>query len=333
MRRSDRVGRRAIVAGVLLALGASWWPAGAPAQPRPLDKISLRLDWVNLGFHALWYYGRDKGIFAEHGLDLEVLEGRGSDLTAQTVGNGSVTFGTADAAAVMSLAAQGLPVKIVGSYFKSSPIAFVFPKKTNWKTLKDMAGASVGYGALLATSVAAIKAAGLEGKLKMVKMEPAAVPVALLDGRVDAVMTFGFQYVPLFESKGLAVSTFPISEAGIHVPGLALITNPDLIKSNPDLVKRFVAAAQKAMEVTQKDPRAAIEALRKRSPTLDPAVSLRVLELSFLLYTSESGKGKPLTWIPPQDIERTQEALIAFGAVKNRQPIETYFTNEFVPGA
>src|SRR5437870_926957 len=284
MRRSDSGIRRVIVGFVLLALLVAVLPAGSPAQPRPLEKITLRLDWVNLGFHALWYYARDKGIFAEHGLDLEVLEGRGSDLTAQTVGNGSVMFGTADAAAVMSLASQGLPVKIVGSYFKSSPIAFVFPKKTNWKTLKDLAGASVGYGALLATSVAAIKAAGLEGKLRMIQLEPDAVPVALLDGRVDAVMTFGFQYVPLFESKGLPVSTFPISEAGIHVPGLALITSNDLIKKNPDLVKRFVAAAQKAMEVTQKDPRAAIEALLKRSPTLDPALSLRVLELSFLLY-------------------------------------------------
>jgi NitT/TauT family transport system substrate-binding protein len=324
--------RRATAAAIVLALLAALMPAAAPAQPRPVDKITLRLDWVNLGFHALWYYARDKGFFAEQGLDIEILEGRGSDLTAQTVGNGSVMFGTADAAAVMSLIAQGLPVKIVGSYFKSSPIAFVFPRKKGWKTFKDMEGASVGYGALLATSVAAIKAAGLEGKLRMVKMDPGAVPLALLESRVDAVMTFGFQYVPLFESKGLPVSTFPIADAGVHVPGLALITSTDLSKRNPDLVKRFVAAAQKAMEVTQKEPRAAIDSLLKRAPALDPAISLRVLELSFPLYTSESGKGKPLTWIPSQDIERAQDALLAFGAVKARHPIEAYFTNEFVPG-
>jgi ABC-type nitrate/sulfonate/bicarbonate transport system substrate-binding protein len=242
-------------------------------------------------------------------------------------------FGTADATAVMSLISQGLPVKIVGGYFKNSPIAFIFPTKTGWKAMKDMAGASVGYGALLAANVAAIKGAGLEGKLRMVKMDPGAVPVALLEGRVDTVMTFGFQYVPLFESKGLQVSTFPISDAGINVPGLSLITSTDLIKKNPDLVKRFVAAAQKAMEATQKDPAGAIDALLKRAPTLDAAVSRRVLELSFLLYTSESGKGKPLTWIPPQDIEKAQDILIPFGAVKQRLPIETYFTNEFVPGA
>ena len=325
--------RRAVVGLVLLGCLAAAIPLGAPAQPRQPDKITLRLDWINSGYHAVWYYGRDKGIFAEQGLDLEVLEGRGSDLTAQTVANGSVMFGTSDAAAVMGLTSQGLPVKIVGSYFKSTPIAFIYPKKTGWKSMKDMAGASVGYGAFLAPVPAAIKAAGLEGKLKLIKMEPAAVPASLLEGRVDAIISFGFLQVPLLEAKGLPAATFPITEVGITVPGLALITGHELIKKNPDLVRRFVLAAQRSLEATQKDPPGAMEALMKRSPTLDRAVHQRILELSFALFASESGKGKPLTWIPPQDIEKAQEILMSFGSVKNKQPIETYFTNEFVPGA
>ena len=60
---------------------------------------------------------------------------------------------------------------------------------------------------------------------------------------------------------------------------------------------------------------------------------LRILELSFALFASENAKGKPLAWVPPQDIEKAQEILMSFGSVKSRQPIETYFTNEFVPGA
>ena len=127
---------------------------------------------------------------------------------------------------------------------------------------------------------------------------------------------------------------FPISEAGINVPGLALITNHDVLKKTPDIVKRFVAAAQKALDAAQKDPSGAIDSLLKRSPALDRAVALRVLELSFRHFTSESGKGKPLGWIPPPDIEQTQEILLKYGGgVKTRHPIETYFTNEFVPGA
>lgn len=332
----QRWNRRSVLALVLVVLplvADVWRPAPSGGQSRQPDKVTLRLDWINSGYHAVWYYARDKGIFTRHGIDLEVLEGRGSDLTAQTVANGSVMFGTSDAGAVISLASQGLPVKIVGSYFKVSPLAFIYPKKTGWKTMKEMAGASIGYGALLAPIPAALKAAGLDGKVRLIKMEPAAVPTSLLEGRVDAIASFGFLQVPPLEAKGMPAATFPIAEAGINVPGLALITSHEMIKKNPDLVRRFVAAAQTALEATQKDPQGAIEALLKRSPSLDRAVHLRILELSFPLYTSESGKGRPLTWIPPQDMEKAQEILIPFGAVKTRLPIETYFTNEFVPAA
>lgn len=308
-------------------------PLPAVAQAKPLEKVTLRLDWINSGYHAVWYHARDKGIFADHGLDLEVLEGRGSDLTAQTVGNGSVMFGTSDAGAVISLVSQGLPVKIVSSYFRTTPLAVIFPKKNGWKTWKDLSGASVGYGALLAPIPAALKNTGLEGKLRQIKMEPAAVPTSLLEGRVDAIFSFGFLQVPVLEAKGLPVSTFSIAEAGINVPGLAIITSRDLIGKNPDLVRRFVAASQKALEAVQKDPAGAMEALMKRSPTLDRAAHSRILELSFPLFHSEASRGKPLGWTPPADVEKAQEILIPFGAVKTRQPIETYFTNEFVPGA
>src|SRR5271165_3446913 len=83
------------------------------AAAQPLEKVTLRLDWVNSGYHAIWYLAIDRGIFKTEGIDLEVLEGRGSAVVAQTVGNGSVMFGTSDTGAVMGLVAQGLPVKIV----------------------------------------------------------------------------------------------------------------------------------------------------------------------------------------------------------------------------
>src|SRR5947209_18523283 len=102
------------VIALVAAITASTLHAAAP------EKVSLRLDWVNSGYHAIWYYGVDAGIFQRAGIDLEVLEGKGSAVTAQTVGNGSVMFGTADTAAVMGLISQGLPIKVVGGYLRQS---------------------------------------------------------------------------------------------------------------------------------------------------------------------------------------------------------------------
>ncbi|TMJ25204.1 MAG: ABC transporter substrate-binding protein [Alphaproteobacteria bacterium] len=111
------------------------------------DKVSLRLDWVNSGYHAIWYYGIETGIFQRAGIDLEVLEGKGSAVTAQTVGNSSVMFGTADTAAVMGLISQGLPIKVVGGYLRQSPLAIIFPTSKGWQKFSDMAGAKIGFSA------------------------------------------------------------------------------------------------------------------------------------------------------------------------------------------
>ena len=107
LKRRDRFLAHACAIAVAAGIALGAFPAAAA------EKVSLRLDWVNSGYHAIWYYGIDKGIFEKAGIDLEVLEGKGSAVTAQTVGNDSVMFGTADTAAVMGLIAQGMPIKIV----------------------------------------------------------------------------------------------------------------------------------------------------------------------------------------------------------------------------
>ena len=313
----------------------------ALAVPLPAlaqEKVTLRLDWVASGYHAIWYYAVDKGLFKAEGIDLEVLEGRGSTVTAQTVGNNSVMFGTSDAGSVMGLVSQGLPVRMVGGYLVQSPFALIFPKKNNWFTFDDVGkakariGMSPGSGAAVLLP-AVLKAANLEGKVQLISMEPAAKPTSLLEGKVDAIESFDFLQVPLLEANGMPAATLPFAKAGINVPGLSLITSNDMIKKNPALVRKMVGLMQKTIEMGRKDPEGAIDSLMKRAPTLNRAVVTQVLKLSFNLLENEATKGKPLGWIPPQAIASSQDILIQYGQIKTKQPIETYFTNEFVPGA
>src|SRR5216684_6781148 len=250
------------------------------------EKVSLRLDWVNSGYHAIWYYGVDAGIFQRAGIDLEVLEGKGSAVTAQTVGNGSVMFGTADTAAVMGLISQGLPIKIVGGYLRQSALAIIFPTSKGWQKFSDMAGAKIGWSAGGASSQllpALLKSAGLDGKIELINMEPAAKMTSLLTGRVDGIDSFDFLMVSILEGKGLKVSTLPYASAGLNVPGLSLVTADDMIKKEPALVGKMVAAMEQTIDASRKNPESAIDSLMKRSPTLDRAVVLRTLKLSFNL--------------------------------------------------
>lgn len=326
----DRLIRSYLYLGAVILAGltlSSALPASAA------DKATLRLDWVNSGYHAIWYYGLDKGIFQKAGIDLDVLEGKGSAITAQTVGNGSVTFGTADTAAVMGFIAQGMPIKIVSGYLRQSALAIVFPAEKGWKKFADMGDAKIGYspgGASSQILPALIKQAGLEGKVQLISMEPAAKMTSILTHRVDGIDSFGFLVVSILEGQGFKAATLPYANEGVNIPGLSLIASNDTIKKSPDLIRRMVIAMNESIVAARHDPEGAIDSLMKRSPTLNRAVVLRTLTLSFDLIDPDWGKGKPLGWMSPEVMGKSQDILIKYGGIGKKLPVADYFTNDFV---
>src|ERR1700724_2315442 len=59
-------------------VGSSW---GAIAA----EKVSVRLNWIPGTEHSYFYLGKEKGWYAEAGIDLEILAGQGSTVSVKTV--------------------------------------------------------------------------------------------------------------------------------------------------------------------------------------------------------------------------------------------------------
>jgi NitT/TauT family transport system substrate-binding protein len=324
--------REFLCSGALLLASAGAAAFGADPA-RAAEQVSLRLDWVNSGYHAIWYYGIDQGIFQKQGIDLDVLQGKGSAVTAQTVGNGSVTFGTADTSPVMGFVSQGMPIKIVGGYLRQSALAIIFPADKGWKRFKDMGHAKIGYsagGASAQILPELLKEAGVADTVQLISMQPAAKMTSLLSGRVDGIDSFGFLAVSILEGKGLKVSTLSYANEGVNIPSLSLIASDQTIKNNPALVKKMVLAMEETIAAARKNPGAAIDSLMKRTPTLDRSVALRTLKLSFDLLDPAWAKGKPQAWMSPEIIAKAQDVLLTFNGVKKKMPVSDYLTNKFV---
>ena len=86
----------------LALLGALVCSTGARAD----DQVSLRLDWVPVGFHAPFFLALDRGYYKAEKLDVTIGDGKGSANTVQLIGSGADTFGWADSA-VAAMAAPG----------------------------------------------------------------------------------------------------------------------------------------------------------------------------------------------------------------------------------
>jgi NitT/TauT family transport system substrate-binding protein len=101
---------------VLLTVFVSW-PALAT------DKVILMLNWYVYGEHAPFYYGKEKGLYSDEGIDLEIQEGRGSATVTQVVAANTVQFAYVDVPTMMRATVKGAPVIAVGVALQTNPMA------------------------------------------------------------------------------------------------------------------------------------------------------------------------------------------------------------------
>ena len=90
------------------------------------EKVSVRLNWVPGTEHAFLYLGKEKGWFADAGIDLEIIAGQGSTVAIKTVGAGETTFAIADVATWPARWEAGVPISRRGGTAQGKPDGRLF---------------------------------------------------------------------------------------------------------------------------------------------------------------------------------------------------------------
>ena len=298
------------------------------------DKVSLRLNWYLGGLHVPFYYGKDKGIYAAEGIDLTINEGRGSANTVQVVAAGSDTFGLADSSSVILTASKGADIKSVMSLLNTTGFSVVSLAEKPIRTPKDLEGKKVAVspgdplGALLQ---AVCKANSVDcSKISMVQVDPAAKVVTVLEKKTDALLGGADDQYFLIKYKGGNPVAMRYADFGGNIVGMTIVTKSDTIKSNPDLVKRFVRATVKSWDEAKKNPGAAVDAAMKVKPDLNRQSTLDQLMVDIDLLDSRNSKGR-IGWGAQADWEQTLAILKNYRDLQTDKGWTAFHTNEFVP--
>jgi len=305
----------------------------APAAAVAADAVSFRLNWYLGGLHVPFYYGKEKGIYAAEGIDLTINEGRGSANTVQVVAAGSDTFGLADSSSVVATAAKGADIKSVMSLLNSTGFSVVSLAETGIKTPKDLEGKRLAVSAgdplgQLFQALAAYNKLDVS-KITMVQVDPAAKVVAVLEKRADGLLGGADDQYFLIKQRGLHPAALRFADNGANIVGMTIVTRTELIKTNPDLVRRFVRATAKAWEEAKKNPGAAVDAALKAKPDLNRQSTLEQLMVDIELLDSPNSKGR-IGWGSQADWDQTIDLLKKYRDIKTDQPWTTFHTNEFV---
>jgi len=202
------------------------------------------------------------GIFAKHGLDLDLLYTQGGGETLQAVISGSVDIGlAAGTGTVMGAYAKGAPIRIIAAGTTgASDLYWYVPAASPIRSFKDISGKTVAYSTNGAsthiTLLALLKHYGVK-----------AVPIATGAGAVTFTQAMSGQIdvgwgSPPFGLDAIDDGRIRVIARGSDVPATrdqtirVHIANANALVARADAINRFLAAYREAFAFLYDDPAA-----------------------------------------------------------------------------
>jgi len=316
------------IAIVAVIASTGWTSAEAANTP-----VTFQLNWMAGGPNAGFESALAQGFYKDAGLDVTIVQGNGSANTAQLVASGRAQLAYADAVAVMQLIAKGAPMNIVATVYQSNPNALMALKKTGIKSFQDLKGKKVGVpsGSSQTTMLPLLlKANNLkESDITMIDMPVSSMVPSLLQGQVDAVLGSIDAYQIQAESQGAQLDVYRFADYGVPTVSTSIFASNEYLKSNPDVVKKFVAASLKGWSFAIDHPDQAIKDVKQVFPDTNEKLATQELAAIGPLFCSGGakyiGKAEPALWTKSQDLLAEVKLLPA------GQDPKSYYTFDYLP--
>ncbi|MBF9130579.1 ABC transporter substrate-binding protein [Plantactinospora sp. S1510] len=251
-----------LVAGVVFALTGCTDSDATPSDQASGELRRVRVAALPITETAALWGGIKAGVFAKHGLRVEVLPAQGGAQAIPALINGDIDFAIGQPFGAFRADLQDLGVVILGNYASSyrdgdDINAVVASAKSGITKPAQLAGRKVAVNSLGAAGDVTIMAAvekdgGDPSSIKFVEVAFPDVPAQLAAGNIDAAWV-PEPFVTQLRSRGDAFVVAPYQAV---VPGLATLTvmgATKLKESDPALVKDFSAAMKETLGWAQ-DP-------------------------------------------------------------------------------
>jgi NitT/TauT family transport system substrate-binding protein len=330
--------KRALTHSLLLAAGLL--AAAVPALAQQKDKFQFRLNWTLYGEHAPFFVARDKGFYADEGLEVEIQEGSGSTTVSQLVASGRSPVAYVDAATMMRGVINGMPIKAVGVTLQQSPMAFIYradaARPTKISEIKGSRIAITAGDASLTIFTAFMGKIGLkmEDVQMIVVANPQSKEQAVLNKQADALLGYFMDQGPRMQLQtGVKMGWTRLYDmAGVTTLSSAIIANNDWLKDpkNQDQLRRFLRASQRGWQYSDEHRAEAAEIFRKSAPVFTQEIALLEVEGTMTILRTDRTKGKPIGFSDVGDWQDTQDLLAKFAKMPPQPDVKVYFTNEYL---
>jgi len=299
---------------------------------QPLRELTLFLGYIPNVQFAPVYVGIEQGFFRDAGIDLKIEHGFDETAGLTRIATDNLKFGMISGEQVLLARNQGAAVRYVYRWYQRFPVGIVSPASAPITKPEDLRGRVVGvpgrFGASYTGLQALLNAANLtEADLKEVRSIGFDTAPVVCERQVEASVIYIANEPAQIAAKCFEVNVLAISDFA-NIISNGIVTNEKTIREEPELVRAFVAAYDKALALTISDPDLAYQSSLPHVENLaenDP-VQRAVLEKSIELWKAERlGESDDATW------KRTAETLVKMGLLSSIDGYADAYTNDFLP--
>jgi NitT/TauT family transport system substrate-binding protein len=128
---------------------------------------------------------------------------------------------------------------------------------------------------------------------------------------------------------------FNYADYGVYQPGYSIVAHRDMVKDNPDLVKRFVKGTLMAVKEAKANPDESIQSLinwvASTSDDKEKKQAREVLDVTLSILYSPNNKDKRLGLNVAADWAAALDMLQKYTDLKTDMKAADFYTNDFVP--
>lgn len=330
------VGKKRLFLFLLLVFCLAFGVSSAQAQRKA--KVTLTEDWILYGAQVPEILAREKGYYAQEGLEVEIVRGYGPGDTVKRVSAGRSEFGRSAAISDILGRASGAKVKIIAVPMLTPPFGVTYLKSSGIGKPKDLEGKKLGAPAAAAAYrmfSPFARATGVDlAKVRVVNMDPGALVPSLAAKSIDVAIMFVTD-MPAFEKaakqKGEDVAYMLYADHGVKdMYGNTFITSEEVIGKSPKAVRAFVRASLRGLAYAIGRPDEGADAFMKLNPTSDRATNkaewLHAARLAFDELYERNGLGL----VDAGKIRASLELVKKYFELKGSVSPEVVYTNEYV---
>jgi ABC-type nitrate/sulfonate/bicarbonate transport system substrate-binding protein len=232
---------------------------------------------VNARSAVLWI-AQGQGIFAKHGLEIETIYLRNSNLQMAALATGDVQIASSGGAPVLSAVSGGQDLKIVAS--PSNRLAYDVVVRPEIKEAKDLRGKRFGVtnigGTTWMAAILALEYLGLEPTRDQVQINAIGnqtiLAQAIEAGNIDATLLDPFLSRRM-KQKGLPVLV-ELYRAKIPFVNTSLIVNGNYLRDHLDVVENVVRSFLEAQAFISfpANRKAVVQTMMHHMKLTDPAI-------------------------------------------------------------